>query len=144
MRVGVNGILVRDGKILVVEINDETGLHYNLPGGGVDEGEELHDALKRELLEEASLASVTVGRLVLVWEYLPTTDYTPYGTVHKIHHLFEVHTDDEPVFPTTPDANHTALKWLPLDELATAPLLPNLSILKDLLEHPQETQYIKI
>ena len=144
MRIGVNGILMRDGKILVVEINDNSGLHYNLPGGGVEDGELIQDALRRELLEEASLSDVSVGRLILVWEYVPTAENAPYGTTHKVHHVFEIHTNEEPTFPTTHDQNHTGLKWLPISELATAPLIPNLSIINELLDQPRDVYFLKI
>jgi 8-oxo-dGTP diphosphatase len=39
--------------VLLVEFNDETGLHYNLPGGGVEPGESVIEALEREVRENA-------------------------------------------------------------------------------------------
>lgn len=48
IRVGVNAAIVRDQAILLVEFDDaQSGLHYNLPGGGVHAGETLHAALRR-------------------------------------------------------------------------------------------------
>jgi ADP-ribose pyrophosphatase YjhB (NUDIX family) len=68
IRFGVNAAIVRDGAILLVEFNDEqSGLHYNLPGGGVELGETLHEALRRGVREE-TCAEVEVGPLLLVWE----------------------------------------------------------------------------
>lgn len=39
-----------DGKVLVVK---ENGSAWSLPGGGIDHEETIHEALKRELYEEA-------------------------------------------------------------------------------------------
>lgn len=36
IRVSVRAVIVRDGAILLSEYDDENGLHYNLPGGGVE------------------------------------------------------------------------------------------------------------
>ena len=144
MRLGTNAIIVKNGSILAVEINDENGLHYNLPGGGIEEGEFIHDALKRELCEEVGLTEVIIGRLVLIWEYIPTPERTIYGKTHKIHTVFEVHTDQEPKFPESPDKNQTGVKWLPLANLSILPLIPNLIVIKDLIENPQDPIFLKV
>ena len=39
IRVGANALIVRDGAVLLVEFDDETGLHYTLPRGGIEPGE---------------------------------------------------------------------------------------------------------
>ena len=46
----VAAIILNKGKLLVVkEFNED---HYHTPGGGVEEGEDLEKALRRELSEE--------------------------------------------------------------------------------------------
>ena len=87
IRVGVNAAIIRSGEILVVEFEDETGYHLNLPGGGVDAGESLLAALVREVREETCL-EVEVGRLLLVWEYEPTRYAGRYGPTHKLGLVF--------------------------------------------------------
>lgn len=49
----VYAVIVHDGKLLVITIRT-TGKHY-LPGGGVDDGETLEQALHRELMEEVGM-----------------------------------------------------------------------------------------
>ncbi len=52
-RPSVYGLLVDNGKILVVQ-NRNSG-KYSLPGGGVEIGEKIKDALLREIQEETGI-----------------------------------------------------------------------------------------
>ena len=60
-------------SILLTEHDDETGLHYNLPGGGLEPNETVVEAVKRELQEEASV-DIEVGPIAFVYEYEPHMD----------------------------------------------------------------------
>lgn len=53
----VSAAILRDGKVLVVRRarTPASGL-YSLPGGVVEAGETLHEAVKREVSEETALA----------------------------------------------------------------------------------------
>jgi ADP-ribose pyrophosphatase YjhB (NUDIX family) len=58
---GVSGLIVRDGKVLVIRRGKQPYKdHWSLPGGGVERGERLREAVKREVWEETGL-EVTVG-----------------------------------------------------------------------------------
>ncbi len=71
-RVSVKGIYVKDGKILMTyddsnskPVDDDP---WELPGGGLDFGEEMHTALKREVEEEMGLEVTSVSEKPLyVW-----------------------------------------------------------------------------
>lgn len=55
---------VRDGdKFIVLEKTSEKGTTYHLAGGGVDEGESLEEAIRRELLEELNLEVEIIKKL---------------------------------------------------------------------------------
>lgn len=71
IRVRVCGAVIRDDAVLVAVYEDAAGRHYNFPGGGMEPGESLHPAMRREMREEAC-AEVAVGRLVAVHEYVPS------------------------------------------------------------------------
>lgn len=58
-RIGVRAIIVNDLKQVALMHVTNKG-YYKLPGGGVDPGETLEDALKRELNEEAGVESYDV------------------------------------------------------------------------------------
>ena len=69
-RIVVKGALVKEGKVFLCEdasiINRPP--HWELPGGGLDFGESVSDALKREVKEEIGLAVTWVAETPLyVW-----------------------------------------------------------------------------
>lgn len=52
----VSAAIIRDGKVLVVRRARQPALNlYTLPGGAVEAGETLHEAVIREVREETSL-----------------------------------------------------------------------------------------
>jgi nucleoside triphosphatase len=52
-RPSVYGIIVNDGKVLLLN-TVHTGT-YSLPGGGIEIGEPIENALKREIMEETGI-----------------------------------------------------------------------------------------
>ena len=68
IRVAVDGVVVHQGALLLVEYDDDLHGHcFGLPGGGVEPGEQLHEAMQREVREETG-ADVIVGPLLFVHE----------------------------------------------------------------------------
>ena len=59
MRNRAGGMLIEEGKILLMHriknIDGETREYYVVPGGGIEEGESLEEATKRELKEEIGI-----------------------------------------------------------------------------------------
>lgn len=128
IRVGANAVIVRNDAILVVKFDDESGPHFNLPGGGVEAGESIQEALVREVYEE-TCAKVLVGSLLLVTEYFPARYQNLYGPTHKVSFFFECQllADSQPHLPQQADANQVGVQWLPLANLPSEPLLPNIA-----------------
>jgi 8-oxo-dGTP diphosphatase len=58
----VSGVVIHDGKLLLVRRPDPDG-SWAIPGGRVEEGESLVEALQREIMEETGL-QISVGALV--------------------------------------------------------------------------------
>ena len=64
--VGVGGVIFQGDAVLLVKRGKEPGKgQWSLPGGAVELGEALIDALKRELKEEVSI-KIRIGGLVRV------------------------------------------------------------------------------
>ena len=63
--VRVTGVLVDDGQLLLVRQRVSSERGWSLPGGRVERGETLRDALIREMREETGLV-VSVQRLLYV------------------------------------------------------------------------------
>ena len=60
---GVSGLIVRDGRVLLIKRGKEPFKGFwSLPGGGVEPGETLRAAVRREVLEETGF-EVEVGRV---------------------------------------------------------------------------------
>jgi 8-oxo-dGTP diphosphatase len=129
IRLNVAAVIVRDDKILLVEFDDASGLHYNLPGGGVEVGESVYEALRREVREECFAEVESIGAMLTAWEYIGVNENYKYGDSHKVALVFPctLTTASEPHFPPNPDAHQTGIRWIALDELETVSLIPDIA-----------------
>ncbi|MGM9949465.1 MAG: NUDIX domain-containing protein [Lysinibacillus sp.] len=127
IRLRTSALIIEQGAVLLIEFNDENGVHYNLPGGGVEAGESLIQAVKREALEEASV-KVEVGQVAFIYEYAPHLTQARYGPVHSLTTIFActLQKGEAPRMPEKPDQNQTGVKWIPLDLLNQVVLYPNI------------------
>lgn len=119
IRVNVAAAIVRKNQILVIEYDDESGLHYNLPGGGVEDGELLTEALQREVREEAGV-EIEPGPLLITWEYEPARENFRYGTQQKIGLIYaaDLKPGQEPDLSHRYDSYQTGVSWLPLEQVS--------------------------
>ena len=129
IRQNVAAVIVRDAHVLLAAYDDASGRHYNYPGGGIEDGESCHEALRREVYEETGATVTVIGRLLLAWEYAPQQHAHTYGEVHKLCLMFEcaIADFDEPLAPAQADANQIGAHWLPLDQLAASLVLPDVT-----------------
>lgn len=143
IRVRASALIVQNDAILLVEFHDEKGLHYNLPGGGVEAGETLIEAVKREAKEEASV-DIEVGDVAFLYEYAPFKNADKYGSVHSLTTIFDCTLKEgaKPSISLTPDPNQTAVKWIPLNELSQIVLYPN--ILEEIVAYVKKRRTIKL
>ena len=71
--VGVGGLLVHDGKVLLVQRGEDPGKgRWTIPGGYVEQDEPPDEALAREVLEETGLRARPVG--ILAIRHAPVKD----------------------------------------------------------------------
>lgn len=72
--VGVGGVVIRDGQVLLIRRRFEPLKgRWSVPGGVVDVGETLVEAVAREVLEETGLA-IEVGPVLDVFERITRDD----------------------------------------------------------------------
>ena len=112
-RVTSGGVVVRRERdqVLVALVREPDWTEYVLPKGGVEEGEGLETAARREILEEAGL-----HRLRLIRE-LGIIERLSFDKGHwQILHLFLFHTDQVEGEPTDTD-HHYGVWWFPIEEL---------------------------
>lgn len=136
----VSALCVREGHVLLVEHRsfapEDPGMpesYWILPGGVVERGETLVEAVKRELIEETGL-ECRVGSMVFVKELLYPQPGTPGVVQGSRHHSVSIGfhcevtggtllTGRDPEFP---DDRQVILetRWLPLANLHEYSLYP--------------------
>lgn len=130
IRLRAGALIIEDGAILLVEFENDNndGVHYNLPAGGVEPGETLVEAVIREAKEEASV-DIEVGPVAFVYEYQPTKTNFLYGDVHSVGITFECKRKDGsvPKLPDKPDPKQTAVRWIAISELNAIVLYPEIA-----------------
>lgn len=143
IRVRAGALIIQDTSILLIEFNDENGLHFNLPAGGTEPGETVKEAVKREAKEEASI-EVEVGPLAFVYEYAPHLNNNKYGDTHSLALMFDCSIKEgcKPRMPANPDSNQTGIKWIPLTELDKVILYPNIK--EHILSYVEKKRSVEI
>ena len=74
--------VLKNGGLYAVMFAGKFGL-YSLPGGGVDDGENVVTALKREILEETGCTCGSIAELGMVRENRAQADYTQFTEAEK-------------------------------------------------------------
>jgi 8-oxo-dGTP diphosphatase len=109
------GIGVRDGEIAMVKVTVEgQGTWFDLPGGGVDPGEDDAQAMVREFGEETGLKIRPGALVVRARQRFRQTDGSPVNN-HSGHYLVEVIGED----PALKIEEDHELVWLAPQEALT-------------------------
>lgn len=116
LRIRVCGICIRDNALLVIKHHNigSVGHIWIPPGGGLDFGERISDALKREFIEETGL-TIEVKNLVHLYEYMDTP-------LHAIELFFTVDAQGEASLGHDPEMPENTpllqeLKWMTREDL---------------------------
>jgi ADP-ribose pyrophosphatase YjhB (NUDIX family) len=127
IRNSAKAIIIQDDKLLAIKLADEQGFWYTLPGGGQEPGEPLHDALRRECIEEIN-AEVEILGLRFVRDYIGKNHEFVYvdSDSHSVDLMFmcKLAEGADPRPGSVPDPSQVGLEWLPLDSLDSYRLYP--------------------
>jgi 8-oxo-dGTP diphosphatase len=124
-RIRVSAILRRDRSVLLIRHEKGGREVWLLPGGGVNAGESLVDALKREIAEECGIDDdmPIEGPVAIVDSISP--DGAP--TKHVVHIIFAGHLGDRSLETvTSQDAAVRGHRLFDVEELAGLALHPPL------------------
>jgi 8-oxo-dGTP diphosphatase len=116
LEVGVKALIVnRAGKYLFLRKTtpfNATGDKVTIPGGRINNDENVIDGLKREIYEETGLEIDGNPELLYVQDI-----YHHDNTVHTVRLTFVVNTSGEISLDKGPDNEHKNYMWLDLDEV---------------------------
>lgn len=116
--VGVGGVLVKDGRILLVRRAFEPGAgKWSIPGGLVEVGERLSEACAREMEEETGL-KVQVLELINVFDMIDRDDE---GRT-RYHYVLVDFLVKQVGGTERPNAEVSEMRWVTYDEAKTMDL----------------------
>ena len=112
-RITARAIVKNQDGLYAVLYADKWGLH-SLPGGGVEDGEDVLTALRREVYEETGCVCDEIRDLGIVTENRASLDYT------QINYYFVVtttHTPGENHLTEAEQDSRTVVQWHAFDEM---------------------------
>ena len=112
VRVRAAAVVIRQGHMLLIELRDGDDAYYEIPGGGVEANETLHEAVIRELREETGLSGDVVQEVAQVWKGGRREHYFLLEAGGELGAAEEL--DNHGGFPV----------WVPVSDLAAVPVWP--------------------
>ena len=119
IRPSAKALIIRDGRILAIRLNDGQETFHIMPGGGQEAGEPLPEAVAREVAEELGVR-IRVGDLAFVIE---GTEGEPF---HRIDLVFQCEYLGEIEHAALHgDTNQVGFDWLDVAALNRSTLYPS-------------------
>lgn len=119
-RLGVGGVVIHDGRVLLVRrLRPPSAGLWAIPGGKVEAGETLSEAVQRELFEECGI-EVEPGELVYQFEFIEHDD-----TGLKYHYVVLDFTAKYCGGEARAGDDAAEVAWLDARQIRTLPVHPN-------------------
>ena len=119
IRTSAKAVIIQNGKLLAIKLNDGKEEWYILPGGGQDSEEILPQAVEREVREETGI-EVKCKDLLFVIEGVHGESFHRIDLVFLCDYLGKA----ENATPHN-DTNQIGFDWLDLSVLNRLPLFPS-------------------
>lgn len=120
-------IVLNEGKVLLIKLSNIGNTYYILPGGGQDQYETLHEALKRECLEETGY-HIDVRDIMFVRDYIARNHEFAKSSpeFHQVEFMFDCRLDmtKEKEESSLLDRNQVGVEWISLSSLSSINLYP--------------------
>lgn len=104
------------GKLLVLQRNGSEKGCWGVPAGKVESGEELSDAMRRELHEETAIELLAIEDL----RYLGVL-YIRKPEIDYVYHMYHLSMDEQP--PVCISNEHQSYGWYNREDLHQLPLM---------------------
>jgi len=136
LRIRVAGILLRGDEILLIAHKKNNDIYWLLPGGGVDYGESLEEALVREFQEELNI-TVHVNDVAIISDSID-----PSGGRHVVNICFYcTHSDGD--FFLGEDKRLYDFRFFNQTEIENIDIFPPINKnLKSIIEGDSKVKYI--
>lgn len=119
IRTSAKALIIRDGKMLAIRLQDGAETFHIMPGGGQEAGEALPDAVAREVAEELGVR-VRVGELAFVIEGTQGEAFHRVDLVFLCEYLGVIEHAD-----LHGDTNQVGFDWLDIATLNRSTLFPS-------------------
>lgn len=119
-RVGVGAVVIRDGKVLLVQRGRAPGKGlWAIPGGSVELGESLQAAAEREILEETGVV-IRAGEPIYAFDLIENDES---GNLRFHYVIIDLKTEYVSGEPAAADDAEDA-RWLAREELKSFNIAP--------------------
>lgn len=99
-RVGVKSVIIYNKRVLLIKRIPAEGGVWEIPGGLMEFGEDLHTALRREIKEETGLEDIRIDKLIYAMTVKVSPErqivglgYISYANSNKVTLSPDEHTD---------------------------------------------------